>query len=70
MHPAHLWRVVLCIVFSHHSPCFICLSRCCLCQPLRIFEQVNFGANFKVFDKIIKKILVVFSFAVFGLDTA
>ena len=66
----YLWRLVVCIVSPHHRPIPLRLGRCSVRKPLGVLEQVNFGANFKIFHKVVKKILVVFGFAVFGLKSA
>ena len=65
----YLRRLVVCIVSPHHRPLPLRLGRCSLRKPLGVLKQVNFGANFKIFHKVVKKILVVFGFAVLGLKT-
>ena len=66
----HLWRLVVCTLGTIHRTFPVRFSSRSLRKPLRVLEQVNFGADFKVFDKIVEKILVVLGFAILCLKTA
>ena len=63
---AHLRGIVIRIL-SSHGALFFCLGCSSLREPLWVLEQVNFGANFKIFDEIVEKVFVVLGLAVLSL---
>jgi hypothetical protein len=64
---AHLRGFVIGILRSH-SALFFRLGCRSLRKPLWVLEQVNFGANFKIFDEIVEKVFVVLGLAVLSLE--